>query len=95
MQIGNKWELTGPRIRLVDTASATHGRSWEEVGNYIKPIHRTHSDIVKFSQIDDDYTTVSNCLLEFTDIACDTIMKRFLCMFQSFYVWLMFVMAGK
>ncbi|KAL7958828.1 hypothetical protein V8C34DRAFT_137971 [Trichoderma compactum] len=75
--IEGKWELTGPCITLVNTASATHGRSWEEGGSYIKPIHRTHSDLVKFSPIDDDYTTVSNCLLEFADTACATIMKRF------------------
>ncbi|KAL7895102.1 hypothetical protein HDV64DRAFT_287730 [Trichoderma sp. TUCIM 5745] len=74
-----QWELTGPCIKLVDTASATHGRFWEEGGSYIKPIHRTHSNLVKFSKIDDDYTTVSNCLLEFADTAGETIMKRFLC----------------
>lgn len=77
--IEGKWELTGPCIALVNTASATHGRAWEEGGSYIKPIHRTHSDLVKFSPIDDDYTTVSNCLLEFADTACATIMKRFGC----------------
>ncbi|KAL7917792.1 hypothetical protein ACQKWADRAFT_273814 [Trichoderma austrokoningii] len=73
----NKWELTGPCIKLVDTASATHGRYWEETGNYIKPIHRTHWDLIKFSQIDDDYTTVSNCLLDLADSACEIIAKRF------------------
>ncbi|KAF3065389.1 Ankyrin repeat domain-containing protein 50 [Trichoderma lentiforme] len=59
-QKGNdgKWKLKGPSIQLVDIGSATQGRSWEERGNYIKPIHRTHSELVKFRQIDDDYTTV-------------------------------------
>lgn len=78
--------MTGPRIKLVDFASATHGRDWEEDGSYIKPMHRDHSNLVKFSHIDDDYTTVLRCLSEIANTARATIMKRFLCMSKISYL---------
>ena len=62
---------------LVDTASATHGRHWETGGHYVKPMQRTHSDLVKFSLRDDDYITVLQYLSEFADNACDVVKKRF------------------
>ena len=62
---------------LVSSASATHGRSWEVGDRYVVALNRTHSELVKFSQHDDDYEMVRDCLQQFADAAFAVIQKRF------------------
>jgi hypothetical protein len=71
--------MEGTPVVLVDRSSATHGRHWEESDNFIKAMSRTHSDLVKFSKLDDDYQIVLYCLRELTHNAVDLIESRFLC----------------
>ena len=50
--------MSGPKARLVDRSSATHGRSWEINERYVHPINRAHSELVKFhSRNDPIYTS--------------------------------------
>jgi hypothetical protein len=53
------WEMNGPPAVLVDRHSATHGREWESDGQFIQPVNRNHSELVKFSNRDDEYQTVT------------------------------------
>lgn len=50
--------MTGRRTVLVDSSSATHGRSWEIEAHHIQALNRTHSEMVKFSSNDGDYDRV-------------------------------------
>ncbi|KAG7009638.1 hypothetical protein G7Y79_00002g007530 [Physcia stellaris] len=50
----SKWTMTGEPAVLVDPFSATHGST---VG-FGLPMHRTHSDLVKFAAQDEDYERV-------------------------------------
>jgi hypothetical protein len=72
------WRRTGEHALLVDIASATHARPWESVERYIQAVNRSHSEMVKFAQYDEDYMTVLHYLEEFTKNASDVIKKRFL-----------------
>jgi hypothetical protein len=62
---------------LVDRHSATHGREWESYGQFIQPVNRSHSELVKFSNHDDEYQTVLRYLLTFRKNACSVIRDRF------------------
>ncbi|KAI0893464.1 hypothetical protein F4806DRAFT_498979 [Annulohypoxylon nitens] len=56
---GSKWVLKGPPELLVGSASAIHGRPSEEIRDFIHPINKTHSEMVKFnSEFDADYKAV-------------------------------------
>ncbi|KAK7222801.1 hypothetical protein V2G26_010804 [Clonostachys chloroleuca] len=63
--IDGKLSITGKPVVLVDKASATHGRPWEMNNQFIIPIQRTHSDLVKFdSKYSHDYEKVRGCFNE-------------------------------
>uniref|UniRef100_A0A8H7KCB5 DUF676 domain-containing protein n=1 Tax=Bionectria ochroleuca TaxID=29856 RepID=A0A8H7KCB5_BIOOC len=63
--VGGKLSITGKPVVLVDKASATHGRPWEMNNQFIIPIQRTHSDLVKFdSKYSHDYEKVRGCFNE-------------------------------
>jgi hypothetical protein len=49
-----KWSRTGPKKLLVNPASATLGRPWETSDDFKVSIDANHSDIVKFTQFDQD-----------------------------------------
>jgi protein SERAC1 len=69
--------MNGPPAVLVDRHSATHGREWESDGQFIQPVNRNHSELVKFSNRDDEYQTVLRYLSTFTKNACSVIRDRF------------------
>ncbi|KPM39165.1 hypothetical protein AK830_g7399 [Neonectria ditissima] len=52
------WAMEGPLKVLVNKTSATHTRKWENEEEHICPIARTHSNMVKFKHMDDDYRRV-------------------------------------
>jgi protein SERAC1 len=54
--------MTGPPTILVNSWSATHGRSWENKAHHVQALNRTHSDLVKFPSHDGDYTRVLDVL---------------------------------
>ncbi|CAG9990679.1 unnamed protein product [Clonostachys byssicola] len=63
--INGKLSITGKPVVLVDKASATHGRPWEMNNQFIIPLQRTHSDLVKFdSKYSHDYEKVRGCFNE-------------------------------
>jgi hypothetical protein len=71
------WEMSGPPAVLVDRHSATHGREWESDGQFIQPVNRNHSELVKFSNREDEYQTVLRYLSTFRKNACSVIRDRF------------------
>ncbi|KND89201.1 Protein SERAC1 [Tolypocladium ophioglossoides CBS 100239] len=50
-----EWEMKGPLAVLVTKSSATHCRPWEDGTEHMCAIDRTHSDMVKFGQHDNEY----------------------------------------
>ncbi len=50
--------MTGEAKVLVGKPPATHCRPWEESNDYLCPIDRDHSDMVKFSANDNNYDIV-------------------------------------
>ncbi|KAI3572140.1 hypothetical protein IWW34DRAFT_824446 [Fusarium oxysporum f. sp. albedinis] len=52
------WSMTGPTAVLVTKSSATFCRWWESGPEHICPVHRTHSDMVKFGPEDPEYDNV-------------------------------------
>lgn len=50
--------MTGKPAVLVSKSSATHCRPWEVGPEHICAINRTHSDMVKFAEEDDEYDKV-------------------------------------
>ena len=69
--------MSGSVALLVDFDSATHNRSWESRNQFRRPLNRTHSDLVKFSKHDHEYSTVYRYLFEFSKTAYDIVGKRF------------------
>jgi protein SERAC1 len=69
--------MDGPPAVLVDRHSATHGREWESDGQFIQPVNRNHSELVKFSKYDDEYQTVLRHLSTFRKSAGSVIKDRF------------------
>ena len=69
--------MDGPPTVLVDRHSATHAREWESDGQFVQPFNRNHSELVKFSNHDDDYQTVLRHLSKFRTISCNVIRDRF------------------
>lgn len=69
--------MTGePRI-LVDSTSATQGRSWENKDYHMQAINRTHSDLVKyFSRYDDNYINVRDNIKSFKKDCVKVIQAR-------------------
>ncbi|CAH0057911.1 unnamed protein product [Clonostachys solani] len=63
-KINGKLSITGDEVVLVDKASATHGRPWEMNNQFIIPIQRSHSDLVKFEKYSPDYDKVQGCFNE-------------------------------
>jgi hypothetical protein len=54
--------MTGPPAVLVTKSSATQCRPWETGAEFICPILRNHSEIVKFNSQDIEYDKVIECL---------------------------------
>ncbi|KAG7001762.1 Protein SERAC1 [Fusarium oxysporum f. sp. conglutinans] len=52
------WSMTGPTAVLVTKSSATYCRWWESGPEHVCPVHRTHSDMVKFGPEDPEYDNV-------------------------------------
>ena len=59
------WSMSGEHVVLVDRWSATGGRPWNET----HPIHRNHSDMVKFRRRDNVYNTVRGYLKKSAKLA--------------------------
>jgi hypothetical protein len=57
--------MKGPHAILVGTASATHGRHWENQAHHIQAINRDHSQLVKFKANDEVYERVLGTLEDF------------------------------
>ncbi|PON29166.1 hypothetical protein TGAM01_v202273 [Trichoderma gamsii] len=57
-----RWSMSGPPTILVTESSAVHCRSWEHDSVHIRPIARSHSDIVKFGPGDSYYNDVRDRL---------------------------------
>ena len=68
--------MNGDYAVLVDRCSARSGRSWEENHSFLQPIGRNHSDMVKYSEYDDDGGIVGNFLVQFAKAAPTVIKNR-------------------
>jgi len=68
--------MTGPRCVLVGSSSAIHGRSGEDEPCNIQALNRTHSELVKFSSNDVDYTRVLAVLKRMASAAVKAIPRR-------------------
>ncbi|RDL34402.1 uncharacterized protein BP5553_07530 [Venustampulla echinocandica] len=62
---GDKWYMDGPRAILVGSASATHGRPWENEAHDVQAINRDHSQLVKFKANDEVYERVLGTVKDF------------------------------
>ena len=71
-----KWSMSGDHAVLVDRFSARSGRSWEENHSFLQPISRNHSDMVKYSEYDDDIGIVCEFLIRFAKEAPAVIKDR-------------------
>lgn len=55
--------MSGPSTVLVDRRSATNGRHWGQEGDYLYPVNRTHSEMVKLDSTHDSvYAQALLCL---------------------------------
>ena len=70
------WSMSGDHAVLVDRFSARSGRSWEENHSFLQPIGRNHSDMVKYSEYDDDIGIVCGFLIRFAKEAPAVIKDR-------------------
>ena len=61
-----EWSGRGPLALLVNPASATQGRAWETGSEYTFSLAGNHSNMIKFSNDRDDYSTVRDFLQQFT-----------------------------
>jgi hypothetical protein len=76
-QVDSGWSRTGPTALLVDSKSASCGRSWENGSEYKISLESDHSDLVKFEEYDNNYDHVLRVLHGFADEANKVIKKRF------------------
>lgn len=58
--------MDGPKRRLVEKDSATHGRSFEEQVHKVQPINHNHQEMVKFGNNSSDYRRVLTSLEDIT-----------------------------
>ena len=56
IRINGNWKKEGPLAVLVDRNSATHGRPFEDDNRHIRPIARTHSNLIRFGSDDHIYS---------------------------------------
>ena len=68
--------MSGESVVLVDKIAAYHGRSGENDHIHWRPIYRSHSDMIRFSEWDDEYDVVSGILKTFAIDAPSVINKR-------------------
>ena len=68
-----KWEMKGPLRILVDSSSARHGRHWENETHHAQAIPRSHSELVKFSYDDEEYSKVLEVLKRLSSAALQKI----------------------
>jgi hypothetical protein len=72
-----RWSRNGPKVLLVDPASATHGRPWETGDDYILSLDGDHSTMIKFSENDrDGYEQVCDVVQDFIQNAGTVIGAR-------------------
>jgi hypothetical protein len=72
-----KWSRTGPKKLLVSPASATLGRPWEKSDDFKVSIDADHSDMVKFTQFDQDgLVKALDVLRAFADEAIPVVENR-------------------
>jgi hypothetical protein len=72
-----RWSRSGPKVMLVDAASATCGRSWETGDNYVVSLDGDHSSMIKFSENDrDGYEKVRDVVQAFVKQANTVIRAR-------------------
>lgn len=57
--------MKGPDAILVGSASATHGRHWENQAHHVQAINRNHSQLVKFKANDEVYDRILGTLEDF------------------------------
>ncbi|TAQ83163.1 hypothetical protein B7494_g8512 [Chlorociboria aeruginascens] len=70
----DQWSMEGSHVILVGSASATHGRPWENQAHHVQAINRDHSQLVKFKANDEVYYRILGTLKEFVKKAFE--MKR-------------------
>lgn len=71
------WSRSGPRALLVSPFSATCGRPWETVDEYIISLNEDHSTMLKFSENDRrDYSKVCDVLESYLRSAVPTVRSR-------------------
>ena len=68
--------MKGRPTLLVDKASATSGRKWEQDRNFVIGLPKTHSNLVKFSERDNCYDRVCQYLKRLIDSADAVIQPR-------------------
>ena len=73
--MNDSWKMAGPSKVLVPQSSATRPRLWESRDG---PLHRTHSELVKFSVHDVDYECVRHRLQEIASKATAILASRYL-----------------
>ena len=56
VDINREWKKQGPLAKLVDRNSATHGRPFEDDNRHIRPIARTHLNLIRFGANDHIYS---------------------------------------
>ncbi|KAI0869168.1 hypothetical protein GGS24DRAFT_174112 [Hypoxylon argillaceum] len=64
-----KLSMGGEKLVLMSKPSATHCRPWENTPDYVWPLDRDHSDLVKFQLHDQDYDKVVSTLQGMVDKA--------------------------
>lgn len=69
--------MTGNPALLVNQASATHGRPWENEAHHMQGVNRSHSDMVKLYPNDPIYYTIREILKDFVQEAEEVISARF------------------
>lgn len=56
VEINGEWKKEGPKVKLVSRNSATHGRPFEDNNRHVRPIDRTHSNLIRFGPNDHIYS---------------------------------------
>ena len=71
-----RWSMSGDYAVLVDRFSAKSGRSWEDNRLFLQPVARNHSEMVKYSEYDDDVGIACDFLIRFAKAAPAVIRDR-------------------
>ncbi len=71
-----RWSMSGDYAVLVDRFSAKSGRSWEDNHSFLQPVARNHSEMIKYSEYDDDVGIACDFLIRFAKAAPTVIRDR-------------------